>query len=238
VGNHGGLMSAHLGLVLHVQQGNNGLSGWFNNPTSQASSTWWVSKTGALEQYVDADVCAWAQGNGNSTYNSVETEGYDTEALTAAAEDMLAQLYAWGAEVYGWPPICAESPGGAGFGWHGMGGSDWGGHYDCPGSLRKDRRPNILASASGPTPTPPPEQEDDVLVKFDIANGSYVSDGVSYRWIIDEWDLNALRTAWPTMKDLGAVNGFKGFGVPADATTASLSGQQWTDGGPAGPANP
>ena len=152
VANHGGRMAAHAGLVLHVQQGNGGLSGWFNNPTSQASSTWWVSKAGALEQYVDADLSAWAQGAGNLTYNSVETEGYTTEPLTAAAEATLARLYAWGHDTYAWPFSLSETPGQAGFGWHGMGGMAWGGHVGCPGSLRRDRRPEILAAALSPTP--------------------------------------------------------------------------------------
>ena len=151
VGNHGGPMSANLGLVLHVQEGNNGLAGWFNNPASDASSTWWVSKAGALEQYVDADVCAWAQGDGNSTYDSVETEGYHDEPLTAAQESTLARLYSWGATTYGWANALAEAPGQHGFGWHGMGGSDWGGHTGCPGDLRDARRGPILAVAFGGT---------------------------------------------------------------------------------------
>jgi peptidoglycan hydrolase-like protein with peptidoglycan-binding domain len=157
VGNHGGSMSAHLGLVLHVQQGNNSLAGWFNNPSADASSTFWVAKSGTLEQYVDADVTAWAQGSGNSTYNSVETEGYDTEPLTSAQEATLASLYQWGAQAYGWPNALAETPGVAGFGWHGMGGSSWGGHTGCPGDLRNPRRAPILAVAFGgsPAPTPP-----------------------------------------------------------------------------------
>ena len=56
--NHGGNMGAHLGVILHVQAGNGNLAGWFNNPAAKASSTSWVSKGGALEQYVDANVSA------------------------------------------------------------------------------------------------------------------------------------------------------------------------------------
>jgi hypothetical protein len=149
VQNHGGPVSAHLGLVLHVQQGNNSLAGWFNNPSSDASSTFWVAKDGTLEQYVDADLCAWAQGDGNSTYASVETEGYDTEPLTSQQEATLADLYAWGFDTYGWPNTTAEAPGQPGFGWHGMGGSSWGGHTGCPGDLRQPRRGPILAIAFG-----------------------------------------------------------------------------------------
>ena len=156
VGNHGGPMSAQLGLVLHVQEGNGGLSGWFNNPSSGASSTYWVSKAGALEQYVACETCAWAQASGNSTYQSVETEGFHTEPLTPAQEDTLAALYAWGAASFGWQNALAEAPGQRGFGWHGMGGSSWGGHTGCPGDLRKPRRQPILDAAFGTGPTPNP----------------------------------------------------------------------------------
>jgi N-acetylmuramoyl-L-alanine amidase len=153
VANHGGRMSAHLGLILHVQEGNGGLSGWFNNPSSGASSTFWVSKAGLIEQYVDADQCAWAQGSGNSTYNSVESEGYHTEGLTSMQEQSLAALYRWGMDTYRWPAVCSDRPGTPGFGWHGMGGSAWGGHTGCPGDPRKDRRQAILNLATGTTPT-------------------------------------------------------------------------------------
>lgn len=158
VGNHGGRMTAHLGLVLHVQEGNGALSGWFNNPAAQASSTWWVGKNGALEQYVDADLSAWAQAAGNGQYNSIETEGYHTESLTTQQESTLARLYTWGVQTYRWPVRLAEAPGQPGFAWHGMGGGSWGGHTGCPGDLRKNRRSAILAAVSGqaaPSPAPP-----------------------------------------------------------------------------------
>jgi hypothetical protein len=182
VANHGGAMSAHLGLVLHVQEGNGGLQGWFNNPASGASSTWWVSKAGVLEQYVDADATAWAQGAGNATYNSVETEGFVAEPLTGAQESMLAELYAWGAVTYGWPNALAEAPGQRGLGWHGMGGSAWGGHTGCPGDLRKNRRDEILAAAFGGPSQAPDTEEGNMLASTPSGKG-YVSvtrDGAVY----------------------------------------------------------
>lgn len=182
VQNKGGRMSAQLGLVLHVQEGNGGLSGWFNNPSSSASSTYWVSKAGALEQYVECETVAWAQGNGNSTYQSIETEGYHTEPLTAAQESTLARLYAWGATTFGWANALAEAPGQAGFGWHGMGGSAWGGHTGCPGDLRKPRRRPILDVAFGAGPTPSTPQEGNMML-FDPVSGGYWiawSDGAVY----------------------------------------------------------
>src|SRR5262249_51057803 len=53
-----------IGLILHVQAGNNSPYGWFNNPASEASSTLWAGKDGQREQYVPMDVRAWAQGAG------------------------------------------------------------------------------------------------------------------------------------------------------------------------------
>lgn len=155
VRNHGGNMSRNIGLILHVQEGNNGLSGWFNNPASGASSTWWVGKNGALEQYVICEQKAWAQGAGNDSYNSVETEGRVAEPLTAAQEAKLAQLYAWGAKTFGWAWQTAEAAGQPGFGWHGMGGIGWGGHLGCPGDVRRPRRQPILDQARGIVPIPP-----------------------------------------------------------------------------------
>lgn len=137
-----------LGLILHVQAGNNALSGWFNNPAASASSTWWAGKAGGREQYGDPDCDKfWAQSAGNSTYHSVETEGYPSEPLTSAQIDSCATIYAWGHLRYGWPLKLAEKPGESGLGWHGMGGSAWGGHTGCPGDIRKAQRKDILRRA-------------------------------------------------------------------------------------------
>lgn len=156
VPSHSGAMSAHQGLVLHVQVGNGSCYGEFLNRANQASSTWWVSKAGLLEQYVDSDLAAWTEAAGNYTWDSVETEGVPGEALTAAQITTLARLYAWGVAQYAWPLTLAETPAQRGFGWHGMGGSAWGGHTGCPGDLRKAQRQQILTLAAGPiAPTTP-----------------------------------------------------------------------------------
>jgi hypothetical protein len=158
VQNYSGPMTAHLGLILHVQQGNNSPYGWFNDHTSEASSHFWVSKSGAVEQFVDSGLRAWAQAQGNATYNSVETEGFATEALTSAQLDSLAELYRWGTETHGWRLLLAETPGQAGFGWHGMGGAAWGGHTGCAGPLRDPQRATVLAQLTGDDDDMTPEQ--------------------------------------------------------------------------------
>lgn len=154
VKNHGGNMSAHLGLVLHVQQGNGSPFNEFNTPTSEASSHLWVSKTGHVEQYVDLNKIAWAQATGNDTYNSVETEGgcdakgeFVEEALTDAQLEALADIYVSGHNEFGWPVLLADSPGQRGLGWHGMGAPGWG-HAQCPGQVRKAQRIDILTRVS------------------------------------------------------------------------------------------
>jgi hypothetical protein len=155
-------MSAHLGLVLHVQVGNNDLGAEFNNPASQASYTWVAYKDGALDQFCDAAARAWAQAAGNSTYNSVGTQGFPNEPLTELACQTIAALYRWGHDTYGWPYTLSDAPGTPGFGWHGMGDSNghsgWGGHPNCPGDLRKAQRQHILDLAQGVTPPVPPTQ--------------------------------------------------------------------------------
>ncbi|CEG99048.1 Putative uncharacterized protein [Propionibacterium freudenreichii] len=136
-----------LGLILHVATGgNNSLHGWFSNPAAEASSHWWVGwNHDQAEQYLDPEWdVSWAQAGGNDTYHSVETAGNPDQPLTEAQCANIARIYAWGHARFGWPFRLAEHPGEPGFGWHGMGGADWGGHFDCPGELRKSQRPHIL----------------------------------------------------------------------------------------------
>ncbi|MGD6750277.1 peptidoglycan recognition protein family protein [Streptomyces sp. BH105] len=137
------------GLVLHVQAGNNSPYGWFNNSASQASSDFWVSKTGKIEQYVNTGTdYAWAQGSGNAYYASVETEGFPGEKLTDAQIQGVAKIYAWGHKEFGWPLKVVNSTTAKGLTYHGAGGSAWGGHTGCPGDLRKAQRSAIIAAAT------------------------------------------------------------------------------------------
>lgn len=136
------------GLALHVQAGNNSPFGWFNNPSSQASSDFWVSKKGTIEQYVNTGTdYAWAQAAGNPYYASVETEGHPSEPLTTEQIEGVAKIYAWGHGEFGWPLTAVDSTTKHGLTYHGAGGSSWGGHTACPGDLRKGQRSKIIARA-------------------------------------------------------------------------------------------
>ena len=165
VNNHGGAMTGHIGLVMHVQEGNNSLAGWFNNPSSGVSAHFWCSKTGVLEQYIDTTNTAWAQAAGNAQYLSVETEGFVAEPLTNDQITMVARLLQWSAGVYKFPIAIAVAHGLAGFTSHcnpnGTPDPAWGNHT-CPGTIRLNQMPAIVSLAKGqPTPSPQPPTEED-----------------------------------------------------------------------------
>lgn len=143
---HGGALTSSRGLVLHVQQGDHSPYGWFDRPDVDASSHWWVAKDGQVVEMVPAKVVAWAQAAGNSSWHSVETEGFPGEALTPAQLTALGHLYAWGRVEWGWALQQADSPSGFGLGTHSMGGTAWGGHA-CPGPIRAGQRADILRLA-------------------------------------------------------------------------------------------
>jgi hypothetical protein len=179
VGNHGGQMSAHLGLVLHVQQGTGSLYGYFNNPSSQVSAHFWCAQDGTLEQYVDTNVVAWAEAAGNASYLSVETEGMDTTPLTPAQVATLGRLLAWCANGYGFPLTGPVPHGTPGFTPHcnpnGTPDPAWGNH-PCPGSIRLGQMGAILAAAR---PTPPLTKEYKIMDSVALSDGTIVSHAVT-----------------------------------------------------------
>jgi hypothetical protein len=151
VPSHSGPMSEHLGLVIHVQEGMNSLAGFFANTANQVSSTFWVSRAGSIEQYVDTDDAAWTQMAGNFAYCAIEVEGYATAAMTDPQVTACARLFAWFAKLYGIPVQTCDH-GGRGLTTHahypsGEPDPSWGGH-PCPGALRAPQLPAIVARAS------------------------------------------------------------------------------------------
>ncbi len=156
---HGGPATSHMGLVLHITTNDWDPYGFFSNPANQASSNYWASALGLLEEYVDPDLRAWAQSSGNGSWVSVETSGQDGTAMTDAQVQAVAELFAWGHQHYGWPLRLSDDPGTPGLGWHGMGGDAWGGHVHCPDDARKAQRGEILRRAAliiGGRYAPPP----------------------------------------------------------------------------------
>lgn len=159
VASHSGPMTEHLGLVVHVQEGMNSLAGYMANAANQVSSTFWVSRAGAIEQYVDTGNAPWTQMAGNFSYQSVEVEGFATAAMTAAQVTAVARIYAWLVGEYAYPLATCDH-GGRGLTTHahypsGEPDPAWGGH-PCPGALRAPQLPAIVARAAALVGGDPP----------------------------------------------------------------------------------
>lgn len=139
-----------MGLILHVQQGNQeGSISWCKNPDSKVSAHFFADKLGGLVQLVDTADMAWAEVDGNPHWISVECEGYSGEALTPAQLQTVAILLARLAQVYHFPLQISDNPRDVpGVTGHGLGGAAYGGHYDCPGLPILNQRQQLIDEAS------------------------------------------------------------------------------------------
>jgi hypothetical protein len=149
--NHSGARTGRLGFVVHVQVGDGSCFAEFDRSSSQASSHFWISKSGVVEQYVETDLVAWAEMAGNGSYLSCEFEGLTTEAMTAAQLAAGAALIAWCATQDGFPLVGADH-GGTGVTTHchypsGVADPAWGDH-SCPGPIRLAQIPQLIAMAA------------------------------------------------------------------------------------------
>jgi hypothetical protein len=197
--NHGGTRSAHLGLVIHVQQGNGSLFGFFDNPSAQVSAHFWCAKDGTLEQYLDTSVVAWAEANGNDSYTSCEFEGFDTEAMTGAQLATGARLADWLSAAEGWPVTGPVAHGQRGITPHanpdGTPDPSWGNH-PCPGSIRIAQIPTIVTLAAAP-PEPPSKEENETVTSL-VQGGQLhvwgVVNNVAYHW----WQEIVSPSGWHT----------------------------------------
>lgn len=156
----GGVARPPRGMVLHTAVGTyEGTIAWCNNPASSVSCYAVVAKDGRIAQLVDLDNKAWTQGRGNADWIGVEMEG-NQEPLTEPQLQTTARLYAWLVTTFNIPLEKTDSPFGRGLGWHGMGGAEWGGHFQCPGPAMVGQRDEILRRAAvilnRPSPAPSP----------------------------------------------------------------------------------
>jgi LysM repeat protein len=149
-----GGQEAVYGIVLHIMQGTLwGSDSWFRNSSAQASAHFGVGKDGTILQWVDTQNRAWAQSAGNRTWLSIEHEGTSGESLTAAQIEADGKILAWAHKTHDVKLQSTDSVTGRGLGWHGMGGSAWGGHTACPGTPIKNQRAEILKAAGASTST-------------------------------------------------------------------------------------
>lgn len=143
---------AMMGAVMHTEVGNEpGTIAWFNNPASQASAHFSVGQDGTIHQYgpIGKGWIAWHAGAGNTAWYGIEhaDNGDPSNPLTDAQLTASAQLVQMLSAFAAFPLQVSDSVTVKGYGWHGMGGAAWGGHYDCPGDVRKAQRPEIIRRA-------------------------------------------------------------------------------------------
>lgn len=224
--NFGGRRSRTRAVILHVDAGGAAsLQGWFNNAASGASSHFHVRYDGVVEQYVDADLTAWTQRAGNSSCIGIETQGKGDGAWTAAQLSSLASLVRWLCDRYGIPKRSMGNslPSSSGIGYHRMGidpwrvsgGEVWGPRGKvCPGNLRVDQFPGLVASVAAgsvsnpiggsgsvakpnlpgaPAPIiPVPEEDDDMRGLFEALYRYYLGREGSPAEV-DKWTVTAAR---------------------------------------------
>jgi len=160
-------------LVLHIAVSEAAsLRGWFTNPDARASSHLYVRRDGTIEQYVDLDKISWANGDGNSTTITVETQGMGSGSWTKAQLVALAKIAAFVNERYGVPLVAMKDskPSSRGIGFHRLGvnpwrvsgGESWSKAYGkiCPGPDRIAQVPEVVSrarvEADPATPAKPP----------------------------------------------------------------------------------
>src|ERR1700761_6638122 len=142
------------GVVMHTMDGNlPGTIATFNDQTRpRKSAHFGVDQEGNIHQFGPVNGWeSWAQGAGNPYWYSIEfaDDVNPRNPLTSAQINAGAQLL----ELLSRPDVgrftlqVSDSIHTDGFGWHGMGGDNWGGHFDCPGDVRKAQRQDIIALA-------------------------------------------------------------------------------------------
>lgn len=165
---YGPLRTPKLGGVLHCNQSRGRLEAYVMRPTTEVCPTFQVYEDGPPTQFLPLDWQSVCQSAGNQNYFSIETEGYGVALPGKAATPLNDNQLEWCARIMSaahaelsTPLKLAEKPGQAGFGWHGMGGNDWGGHPQCPGVERRAQRQTILDMITNPAP------EDDMFEDAD-----------------------------------------------------------------------
>ena len=176
---------AMMGVLMHTMVGDlPGTVSWFNNPQAQASAHFGVAEDGEIWQFgpIGKGWIAWHAAGANATWYGIEhaDAGHPATPLTQAQVTASAQLVECLSAFAGFPLQISNSPSVRGYGWHGMGGEAWGGHFDCPGDVRKAQRGHIIALAmairSGGNPAPSvirwTTAGQDSLIRLSAAHGA------------------------------------------------------------------
>ena len=143
---------AMMGVLMHttVSEAPSAVA-WFNNPQAQASAHFVIAESGQITQMgpIGKGWVAFHAAEANDHWYGIEhaDNGRPANPLTPAQITASAQLVECLSAFAGFPLQISDSPSVKGYGWHGMGGEAFGGHFDCPGDVRKAQRPKIIALA-------------------------------------------------------------------------------------------
>lgn len=162
-----GFADSARGMVQHTEDGfTAGTVSTFMSEASQVSAFFGVGEDGAAQQFlpVGRGFVAWAEGGGNPLWRSCECEDKTNvgHAMTQPQMVAFAQILEACSAYDGFPLQVTDDPvNGKGLITHGAGGSAWGGHYGCPGDVRKAQRPQLVKlaqqiRAEGGVPAPLP----------------------------------------------------------------------------------
>lgn len=154
-------------IIHHSAGGKGSLYGWWQNPQSNGLEChFWIGDDGTVEQYMDTNVRADANGEANGFAISIETEStvHASEPWTAAQVEAIVALDDWLCRVHQIPRRLMTSPTGSGLAWHVQFGAP--GPWTrargkvCPGPARIAQMtdeivPRVQARLTTPAPKPP-----------------------------------------------------------------------------------
>lgn len=140
------------GMVQHTEDGYTaGTIATFMSEASQVSAFFGVSESGAAQQFLPLGqgYVAWAEAAGNPYWRSCECEDMTQTGQPMTYPQMVAfaQILEACSAYDGFPLQITDDVNGTGLITHGDGGEAWGGHFQCPGDVRKAQRPQIIALA-------------------------------------------------------------------------------------------
>jgi hypothetical protein len=140
------------GLVQHTEDGGRpGTFATFMDAGSSRSAFFSVGEDGTVHQYlpVGRGYVAWAEKEGNPNWYSCECEdkGDTSVPMTPTQLTAVAQILEACSARDGFPLQITDDVNGTGLITHGDGGAAWGDHPDCPGTVRKAQRPQLITLA-------------------------------------------------------------------------------------------
>ena len=163
--NHGTGFGTGRGVVMHTEAGfEQGTVNTFMNKANQVSAFFSIARDGSCHQYVPVGkgLKAWSQAAGNDAWRGIEDEDERNPSipLTPAQVKTFAQILEACSAFDGFPLQATDNVSDHGLILHSDGGQAWGGHLQCPGSVRAAQRPAIIALArsirqdAAPSPGP------------------------------------------------------------------------------------